>query len=219
MARTTAIGSGLVTALERAYSDVRDNHPELPRVVFITGRGSTGKQKEWRWGHFSRSSWMLSRKKEAPEIFVAGERFKLGAAATFETILHEAAHALAVVRAVKDTSRGHRYHNRRYLQLAEELGLRLGPAEPHATFGFSEVILRPDTKRRYAATIQALREALIAHIPPTSPDDQKPPADRNNLKAQCGCARTIRASRAVLEQGPILCALCGDPFAADGLEA
>jgi len=208
------IGSGLVTALEAAYSAVRENHSELPRIVFITGRGITGKRKEWRWGHYSHKSWMLARKKEAPEIFIAGERFELGAASTFETIVHEAAHALAVVREIKDTSRGFRYHNRKFLALAEELGMRFGAEEPHSTLGFSEVVLRPETKRLYAGAIKQLGEALVAHIPAVAPADSKPPADRNNVKAVCPCGRTVRASRAVLAEGPIVCGICGDEFVA-----
>jgi hypothetical protein len=52
-----------------------------------------------------------------------GEWFAEGAEHTLTTILHEAAHALADVRQVQDTSRQGKYHNRRFVQLAAELGL------------------------------------------------------------------------------------------------
>ena len=47
-----------------------------------------------------------------------------------EVMLHEAAHALAIRRGIKDTSAaGNRYHNKRFVALAAELGLR-GPDMP-----------------------------------------------------------------------------------------
>jgi hypothetical protein len=45
-----------------------------------------------------------------PEVFVGGEGLIRGAASVLETLLHEAAHALAYVRDIKDTSRQGRYH-------------------------------------------------------------------------------------------------------------
>ncbi|WP_156046190.1 hypothetical protein [Herbidospora cretacea] len=55
----------------------------------------------------------------APELFIAGELLALGAARVLQTMLHEAAHALAHVRGIKDTSRsGNRYHNSLFAELA-----------------------------------------------------------------------------------------------------
>ncbi|WP_219419925.1 hypothetical protein [Pseudonocardia nigra] len=39
------------------------------------------------------------------------------------TLLHEAAHGVATTRGIKDTSRQGRYHNRKFAELAEELGI------------------------------------------------------------------------------------------------
>ena len=57
------------------------------------------------------------------EVFVGGEGLALGAVDVLGTLLHEATHALAHVRGVQDTSRQGRYHNRRFRDLAEEIGL------------------------------------------------------------------------------------------------
>lgn len=43
------------------------------------------------------------------------------------TLLHEAAHGVASTRGIKDTSRQGRYHNRRFAQLATELGIVVAP--------------------------------------------------------------------------------------------
>ena len=43
-----------------------------------------------------------------------------GGAGVLQVLLHEAAHALAFARGIKDTSRsGNRYHNRRFANLAK----------------------------------------------------------------------------------------------------
>jgi hypothetical protein len=96
---------------------------------------------------------------------VAGECFAEGAEHTLTTILHEAAHALAHVRGVKDTSRQGKYHNRRYLELAAELGLHWPvDAKAHPVNGFSEVQLSPRTREGYAETIGELDEAIMLHL-------------------------------------------------------
>ena len=56
-------------------------------------------------------------------------------------MLHEAAHALATRRGIKDTSAaGNRYHNKRFVALAAELGLR-GPDMPDKVTGWSDCTL------------------------------------------------------------------------------
>jgi hypothetical protein len=46
------------------------------------------------------------------------------------TLLHEATHGLAHARGIRDTSRQGRYHNKRYAQLATELGLQVAEVDP-----------------------------------------------------------------------------------------
>ena len=68
---------------------------------------------------------------------ISGEGLRRTAHDVLGTLLHEAAHALAHARGIKDTSRQGRYHNKHFKTLAEELGLdrrprRPGPAGPPA---------------------------------------------------------------------------------------
>ena len=64
-----------------------------------------------------------------------------GPRAVVEVMLHEAAHALATRRGIKDTSAaGNRYHNKRFVALAAELGLR-GPDVPDKITGWSNCTL------------------------------------------------------------------------------
>src|SRR5947208_20920 len=73
-------------------------------------------------GHFAAMRWDHAGD-ALPEVFVGGEGLARGAVDVLGTLLHEATHALAHVRGIKDTSRQGRYHNRRFAALAGELGL------------------------------------------------------------------------------------------------
>ena len=72
------------------------------------------------------SRWVTTTIEERDgELFIAGELLAAGGRAVIEVMLHEAAHALAAARDIKDTSaEGDRYHNKRFVALAAELGLR-----------------------------------------------------------------------------------------------
>ena len=59
---------------------------------------------------------------------MGGEGLRRGARAVLGTLLHEAAHGVATTRGIKDTSRQGRYHNRRFAELAAELGITVEPA-------------------------------------------------------------------------------------------
>jgi hypothetical protein len=73
-------------------------------------------------------------------------------------MLHEAVHALAHVRGVKDTSRGGKYHNKReFVALAAKLGLAWPQGQrPHPVIGFSEVTLTEQTLADYGDTLAYL---------------------------------------------------------------
>lgn len=100
---------------------IRLHHPEVPEVVIVVASGTESRSA--KWGHWAASRWSVGGDDELGEVLVAGERFQHGPTGVLETLLHEAAHALAHVRGVKDTSRNGRYHNKRYKRLAEEVGL------------------------------------------------------------------------------------------------
>ncbi|WP_433193804.1 hypothetical protein ACQP1G_34165 [Nocardia sp. CA-107356] len=137
-------------------------------------------------------------------------------------LLHEAAHSLAWNRGIRDTSRAHQYHNKRYKELAEELGLTI---RRHSTCGWSISTVSEETVNRYQDEIAVLATAITAHrrLEPSviRPGDQHIPAgedsgirDRNGRPLICGCspARRIRAHKTTIAGGPILCGVCRKPF-------
>ncbi|NUW47016.1 hypothetical protein [Nonomuraea rhodomycinica] len=155
-------GSKIIAALEKAWTDIQSRHPEVPDVVMITG--TSGQRGGDRWGHHWPERWVLADGSgRRPELFIAGELFAKGGRRTLLTLLHEAAHALAHARRIKDTSREGRYHNRRFVEVARELGLT-PPDKPDTGIGFSAVTLEDATAATYAATIEAMDAAALAYL-------------------------------------------------------
>jgi hypothetical protein len=104
----------------------------------------------------------LSAARRKPELFVAGECLAEGPHQTLQTVLHEAVHALAHARGVKDTSRGGKYHNKReFVAFADELGLAWPAGQrPHPVIGFCEVRLTEQTLADYADILAYLGAAI-----------------------------------------------------------
>ncbi|MDQ0940434.1 hypothetical protein QFZ67_002139 [Streptomyces sp. V1I1] len=108
----------------------------------------------------------------APESLIGESSSACGHELSFERLLHEAVHGIAAARGVRDTSRAGRYHNRRFLAIAEEMGLD-HVDEPHPSSGFSLVALNSEAKRRYRPTIERLQRALKAHTVATASDTKR----------------------------------------------
>ncbi|HEY5260858.1 MAG TPA: hypothetical protein VIJ33_01970 [Solirubrobacteraceae bacterium] len=182
------MGSGLVAALEEGWQAIRDHHPELPPAVLITGAGSLGTKRGLRLGHFAAQRWQIGEHEPLAEIFVGGEGLGRGAGPVMATLLHEAAHALAHMRGIKDTSRQGRYHNRRFKALAEELGLHV---DHDPRIGWSPTTLPTESAARYSVAIANLERALTAyregeHSGPAGAA-QQPPAVRMRMRAPPSC--------------------------------
>jgi hypothetical protein len=221
-------GSTVVTILEKVWARIREDHPELPEVVIITGSGEGSK-----WGHFRADSWKIQEEGatiKRHELFLASEALAKGPFQVLQTMVHEAAHTLSRVRGVQDTSRQGRWHNAQFREAAEEMGLAHKSTTADKTHGFAFVTLTEATKARYADLIEELgREIrLTGHLPvwlggdaeeddnggermtgkPKGEDDKKPHS--GSLKATCECPEPIiiRLSRKVLDMGVVRCDDC-----------
>jgi hypothetical protein len=130
----------------------------------------------------------------------------------FTTLLHEAAHALADVRDIQDTSRQGRWHNKHFATLAGELGLK---ATKDPKLGWSPCTLQPATATRYASVLVELGDAMRAYRHPEEVLEKTRTNNNNGLVLECDCPRKIRVSTRVAEEGPIVCGICDTPFLTD----
>lgn len=165
MTDTVEHGSRLVAAFESAWDAIRSRHPDVPEVLVVAGRALDN--KDHHWGHFAHHPagvWSIGRSGDAarPELYVSGEAVSEGGRAVMRVLLHEAAHGLAWVRGLKDTSNECRYHNRTFVALAAELGL-LSPAFPDLVIGFSDSTVPDTTAAEYADVIAALDDPTLAY--------------------------------------------------------
>ena len=200
----------LVAALEDAWATIRQHHAEIPEVVVLVGTGTDHGGALCKLGHFAARRWRLADGGERSEILVAGEGLDRSPDAVLATLLHEAAHALAFARGMRDTSQGGRYHNRRFAAVAAELGLQATLLRP---YGLASTAVLPATEARYAAPLGELADALVlwrASEPPRTraSSGRAGPA----VPCRCACPRAIRLPRPVLQGAPVVCSGCGAPF-------
>jgi hypothetical protein len=223
-------GSRLIAALEQAWTAIQERHPDVPHVVMITGTGRQGRSKKalsrMTLGHHSPDRWAWAEETgRAPELFVAGEHIADGARAVMETLLHEAAHALAHARGIKDTSsQGNRWHNKRYAALAAELGLK-PPERAHKSQGFSDCLITEETAAAYRQVIRRLDTAslpFLADPQAQSGDQEEGDGAKDGGKtggrreaAECACEppRRLQITKKILRDGPVVCGLCMTAFA------
>jgi len=214
-------------ALELALATIRKHHPDVrPAILTIYRHEST------RLGHYERSCWTSNGQQIAnspagneplDEIHIDSIVLDDGPVEVLHTILHEAAHSVAVTRKIQDTSRDGRYHNARFAVLAHELGL---VCAAHPRHGIITTGLQPGLTMRYAEEISLIRESTgLSQRRPESTttisgaaeeeDEGKEEKTNKNrqLKLTCQkCGRIIRASQRSIDAGPIACVPCLSVF-------
>jgi hypothetical protein len=206
--------SRLVAALERTWTAIRDRHSEVPEVVMVVAAGSDPRGKRLTLGHFAAGRWQLAtpangQPADRPEVLVGGEGLRRGPVDVLGTLLHEAAHGLAHARRIHDTSRQGRYHNRRYAQLAAELGLQVAEQTP---FGWTATSVPEATAAGYADQLAELTAALVLWRRTEHAAPAEPGRARSALTCACACGRRLRIARSVLAVAPILCGACATAF-------
>lgn len=231
-------GSAVVRLLERVHARIRQNHPEVPEVVIVTGAGiGFGGGK---WGHFRPQGWTAQNGEDKAthihEMFMAGETLAKGSRQVLQTMIHESAHALAEHRGEKDTSRQGRWHNQVFRKTAEELGLEYKGQKADKALGFSQVTLTAETVEEYKDLLEALDAEihLMVRLPGwlggtagSDEDDDNggenmgkapktgPASTSNNTKLTCECEEPniIRASKKVAAKMVVRCDDCEALFA------
>jgi hypothetical protein len=205
--KATPAASGLLRALEATWQHIQSRHPQVPPVVIIVASGTGGKHA--KWGHHAPKRWHTSGHDRA-EIMISGEGLRRPAREVLGTLLHEAAHALAAARDIKDTSRQGRYHNKHYQTLAEELGITV--THDH-TIGWSVTTVPDPTAKTYNRQITALEKAMVLWRHDEFNGTGTTRRNTNLIAATCPCNRSIRIAGTVLAEAPVTCGACGGDFA------
>ena len=202
----TRTASLLVQVLEEVWLAIRRRHPQIPAVVIIVASGTETRQP--RWGHFASGRWYVDAYERA-EVMISGEALRLTPPEVLAVILHEAAHALANARGIKDTSRQGRYHNKQFKTHAEELGLIVVHDDRH---GWSSSAPAHDTEYIYADQLTALAAAMTLWRRSEATTGPGPRRNTNLIAAACSCGRNIRVAASTLAEAPITCQACDGDF-------
>jgi hypothetical protein len=155
----------LVQALDRAYQALRSRHPDLPDMLLTVEVPHPAVSRRLAYTTREQITTVTATYDGRITFLLPPEHrghlpcvFEQGAVATFEVLVHEAAHALAAARGIKDTSRGGTYHNRRFWELAAELGLEVRDGGGSA--GCENTTAQATLVARYRRHIDALAGAL-----------------------------------------------------------
>ena len=205
---SSPMASRIIKVLEETWLEIRRWNPEIPPVVIIIASGTDGKHP--RWGHHAPGRWNVAGE-QLTEIMISGEGLRRTAREVLATLLHEAAHALAHARGIKDTSRQGRYHNTKFKACAEEVGLAV---EHDDNFGWSVTTLTPATELAYASQLQALTDAMTLWRHGETTTGPKTRRNTNLIAAICPCGRSIRVAASTLAEAPITCQACDQDFQA-----
>jgi len=205
----------IIDALDVLAGQVRKNHPDVPdNIVFVLASGKSGRGNVH--GHFAPGSW----KDDHHEILISAESLARGPEETLGTLIHELAHARANALDIVDTSNNHRYHNKKFKAIAEEMGIEL---ECVPTIGWSKTTLPTVTAEKYSAGLEKLGKSLTTYrVGFRSDTATTEPKARNKTKGmmQCQCVDDEGAHDPVsvsllwfARQGDfLLCESCGTMY-------
>jgi hypothetical protein len=191
--------------LEDVWGVLQERYPEIPDTVIVLGTGVKG-AKLHKWGHWLPKSWKVDSVKTG-EFLLAGEALAVGPEKVMEIVKHEATHALAESRSIVDTSRNGRFHNKKFADLAEEMGLKAVKWDPYGWAATEYTPLPQDDEM-----LAYIKEALILERPFVAKDPEEDSERKKSIKTECGCPRKLRLSQTQMEDGPITCGVCNEDF-------
>jgi len=195
--------SGIVTALESAHAMIQEK-TGAPRATILVTR-KTGRTM----GHFTHAKLWKAGEESFHEIMVSANYFERGARAVLGTLLHEVAHSLDLANGIQGVT-GDGYHNKKFKQTAEALGLTITQAKG---IGWSVTDVSDECAERWADALALIENALA--LMADSEQAGKTRGRNKNLKvAVCGCGEKIRISAKALEKCAPMCQDCGQMFRA-----
>jgi hypothetical protein len=157
------IEPGLLVVLDSIYASLRKDHPDLPRALVTVEEphpAVSSRAACWREGAFVTAAGVFEGRiafgyPSPHRPAVPKTLFTASGEIVMAVLVHEAAHALATARGIKDTSRGGTWHNTRYRALAVELGLIVSRTESR---GWTSTMPGPGLVARHRQQIIRLDE-------------------------------------------------------------
>ena len=209
----------VIIALNKAWEAIRRNNPDLGTVMLVTGRRRHKSESTIRGQHCADTWHVHEQEERAAEVWVSGERLAEGGREVMQTLLHEAAHELARLRKLKDTSNKNRYHNKVFVRMATELGLKAPESSGGPALGYSNCTITDDTADIYAKEITDLDEACKNFVAPSMVPVEKP-VKKPSVKAFCECpdenyvtwSKKLQKRADDIGLPPLLCGICRQPF-------
>lgn len=209
MKQTTKM-SRAVGQLERMYNALNLDkfNGALPTPII------TVQSKPGTWGHCSRARVWQRKNEETYEMNIAAEMLSAPIEEIIDTLLHEMVHLHCRENGIQETSRGGKYHNGRFKELAENVGL---VCVREGIYGWNTIGTGNDALIEYAlekgwSEIQLNRQTFglglgisgigAAHGGATVTGGKRPSSTR---KLQCPkCKNSVRATKTV----NIICGDC-----------
>jgi len=233
----------VVATLQKVWTRLQKAQPDLPDATIVVKRDARA------WGHTTvQRVWGAQATKgrgkakvatlthERYEVMVSGENLSRGAITVLGTLLHEAAHALNLVREIRDVDSNGRHNKRFQATAAEYWGLDIRDLGNY--LGYTDTYVPAEAQARWATEVRmiatALAKSTVAHhpkavtggtvvLPPVAPGKTKTGGRAKNLsRAVCACEAdatgwrpSLRASAKVLALG-IRCEECDSLFQVTG---
>ncbi|MFJ9408587.1 hypothetical protein [Streptomyces sp. NPDC101393] len=200
--------SGVLAAIDTTWDALREQHPEIP--VVVVGIDMRGKKHALDYREAT-----VTGEEVPPLLEVPMECIREGGRAVVSHVLHVAVHALADARGIPVTNNRGRRHNRKFADVARELG-REWPEDrpPDPSHGYAPVPIMPETwtfLEPYAVATQDVidRTDAVAALDMAAP---RRGTSGQRLTLRCGCDRTLQIGRRQAAKGPITCGVCGEEF-------
>lgn len=126
LTKTSTVSGYLETIYNVLNIDFFNGELETPVITIMSTPNA--------YGHVSTSRIWEQGEKESYELNMGAGTLKRPIENTVATMLHEMVHIYHLQNGIRDTSRGNTYHNKRFKQTAEEVGLTI---THHPKYGWS----------------------------------------------------------------------------------
>lgn len=197
--KQTSKMSRAVSQLEHIFNKMNDDFFEgkLP-VPVITVQSKPG-----TYGHFTTAKVWKKKDGESYELNIAAEMLSCPIEETLDTMLHEMVHLYCKENGIQDVSRGGKYHNGKFKEQAERVGLECFKTEKYGwntkagdkmiEYALSNDWTEITMKRKMVWQLQIGNGAASGQAPVAVSGGKAPSSTRKYICPCCG--NSVRATK------------------------